>query len=111
MAEKKAERVTSILRTLGVALILVGATAVRDNPLSFFFIGLALLFVRTFDMKSVQPRRLLIAEIVLTASLCISAISQLVVSRGFKAPQVFLIVLVIGALLVIVEAVREYAEL
>lgn len=87
MAEKRKKQLKSILRTIGVLLILVGATAVRDKQLSFFFIGLVLLFVRTFEMKSVQPKRLLMAEIVLATSLSISAISQLIMSRGFKAPR------------------------
>ncbi len=111
MSEKKVVRITGILRTIGILLILTGATAVREGSLAFFFMGLALLAFRTFDIKGLQPERLLIAEIVLSASLTVAAISQLILSKGFRAPQVFLIVTVIGGLLMVVEAVREYAEL
>ncbi len=109
--EKKGDALKNILVNVGVLLILVGSTAGREENLSFFFLGLLLLFIQTFDLKGVEQKKLVLAQIILSAALSIAAISQLVTARSFKAPQVFIILLLLGAILVLVETVRKYSEL
>lgn len=107
---KKQDTLKGLLAKLGILLILVGALGVRDPSLAFLLIGLALLAMHTFELRGVQPKKRALAEIILSASLVITAVSQLVLVRGFRAPQFFTVILLLGALLVLVEAVREYAE-
>ncbi len=108
--EKKGDVFKHILVYLGVLLILVGATAVRSDNLAFFFLGLILLALQTFEFRNVQNERLAVAEIVLSAALSIAAISQLVMARSFNVPQVFLVILLLGAILIVVESVRKLLE-
>ncbi len=109
--EKKGNALKDILVNIGIVLILAGSVASKEGSPAFLFIGLILLAAQTLEIKAVQPKKLVMAEIILSASVAIAAIAQLVVSRGFRAPQVFLIIIMLGALLVAVEAVRKYSEL
>jgi hypothetical protein len=108
--EKKGNALKDILVNIGIVLILAGSVASKEGSPAFLFIGLILLAAQTLEIKAVQPKKLVMAEIILSASVAIAAIAQLVVSRGFRAPQVFLIIIMLGALLVAVEAVRKYSE-
>lgn len=109
--EKKGDALKNILVNVGVLLILVGSMAGKEENLAFFFLGLVLLFIQTFDLKGVELKKLVLAQIILSAALSIAAISQLVTARSFKAPQVFIILLLLGAILIVVETVRKYSEL
>lgn len=110
MAEKKKEALKNLLVNFGVVLILIGSTAVKGEHLGFLLLGLVLLAVQTFDLRA-DARKLVIAEIMLSATLLIGAVSQLVMSKSFGTPQAFLVVLLLGAVLVIVESLRKYADL
>ena len=110
MAEKKSDMLKNILVNLGVLLVLVGATAVKGDT-AFFVIGLALLAVQTFELPAVQPKKLVIAEIILAATLAIGAVTQLTSTHAVRIQQVFLVVLLLGALLIVVESTRKYADL
>ena len=111
MAEQnKKDAVKHIMTNLGVMLVLVGTTAVKVDNLAFFFLGLILLALQTFDLKGVNPKKLVIAEIMLAGTLAIAGITQLVMSRNFSTPQAFLVVLLLGAILIIVESIRKFAE-
>jgi hypothetical protein len=59
----------------------------------------------------VQPKKLVIAEIILAATLAIGAVTQLIGTHAVRIQQVFLVVLLLGALLIIVESTRKYADL
>ncbi len=78
--------------------------------MAFFLAGIALLAIQTFEIKSVQPKKVVMAVIILSSSVCIAAIIQLVMARIFRATQVFTIILALGAFLIVLEAVREHAE-
>lgn len=110
MAKRTPKTDQSIISTIGAGLVLVGSMAVRDASLAFFLTGLALLAIQTLDLSAVAPKKLDLAQLILSASLCVAAITQLVMAKGFRAPQMFLVVLLIGAILVVVEAGRRYAE-
>lgn len=110
MTEKKSDVLKSIMTNLGVLFILVGSTAVKSD-MTFFFIGLAILAIQTFEFNGVQAKKLVMAEIMLSATLAVGAIMQLVISSGTKSQMAFIIVLLLGALLIVVEAVRKYADL
>ncbi len=110
MAEKNSDILKNIMINLGVLLVLVGATAIKGD-LTFFFIGLALLAIQTFEFTGVQTKKLVLAEIMLSATIAIGATTQLIVSASTRSQQVFLITLLLGGLLVAVEAVRKYADL
>jgi len=110
MAEKKSDILKNIMINLGVLLILVGSTALKGD-MTFFFIGLALLAVQTFEFTGVQQKKLVMAEVMLSATVAIGATTQLVVSASTRSQQAFLIILLLGGLLIAVEAVRKYADL
>lgn len=110
MAEKKSDLVKNILINLGVLLVLIGATAIKGD-MAFFFIGLLLLTVQTFEFPAVQPKKLVIAELILAATLAIGAVTQLINTHAGRTQQVFLFVLLLGSLLIIVESTRKYADL
>jgi len=110
MTEKKSDILKSILINLGVLLILVGSTAMKGD-MTFFFIGLALLAIQTFEFTGVKPKKLVIAEIMLATTLAVGSITQLISGSGARTQQVFLVVLLLGALLVVVESTRKYADL
>ena len=111
MAERKAELIKNIMINLGILLILVSATASRDFNLAYFFLGLLLLAIQTMDFKGIEPKRLATAEIIIASALSTAAVIQLTLSKSFGSPQVFLIILLLGGLLVMVEAVRKFAYL
>ncbi len=111
MAEKKSELVKNIMVNLGVLLILVSTTATRDLGITPFFLGLILLAMQTVDFTVTDPKKFVTAEIIIASALSISTIIQLIMSRTFGSPQVFLIILLLGGLLITVEAVRKYADI
>jgi hypothetical protein len=108
--EKKNDFMKSILVYVGVLLILTGSMAVKNEILTFFFIGLALLAVQTFGLPSVDRKRLAVAETVLSGAVAVAGVVQLTAARSFGTSQVFMLLLVIGALLVVVESVRKLTE-
>ncbi len=110
MEEKKSDILKNIMINLGVLLILVGSTAIKVD-MTFFFMGLAILAIQTFEFTGVQAKKLVMAEIMLSATIAIGAVTQLVVSAGTRSQQAFLIALLLGSLLIAVEAVRKYADL
>ncbi len=110
MAEKKSDILKNIMINLGVLLILVGSTALKGD-LPFFFIGLVLLAMQTFEFPRVPAKKLVLAEIMLAATVAIGAATQLFVSAGTRSQQTFLIILLLGGLLIVVESVRKYADL
>jgi hypothetical protein len=109
MTEKKSDVLKNIMINLGVLCILVGSTAMKGE-MTFFFIGLALLAIQTFEFAGVQAKKLVMAEVMLSATVAIGAVTQLVVSSGNRTHQAFLILLLLGGLLIAVEAVRNYAD-
>jgi hypothetical protein len=110
MTEKKSDIVKNILMNLGVLLVLAGATAIKGD-MTFFFVGLLLLAIQTFELPAVQPKKLVIAEIILATTLAIGAVTQLTSTNAGRTQQVFLVVLLLGALLIVVESTRKYADL
>lgn len=108
--EKKSDVLKNIMINLGVLFVLVGSTAIKAD-LTFFLIALAILAIQTFEFTGVQAKKLVMAEIMLSATLAVGAVTQLVISAGTRPQQVFLIVLLLGGLLIMVEAVRKYADL
>ncbi|OGW48624.1 MAG: hypothetical protein A2078_08820 [Nitrospirae bacterium GWC2_57_9] len=110
MAGKKAELIKSVMINLGILLILVSAIAAKELGVSFY-LGLILLAFQTFDFKGIEPRKLIVAEIIIASALSIATITLLIMSKSFGTPQVFMIILLLGAILVTIEAVRKYADL
>jgi len=110
MTEKKSDILKSILINLGVLLILVGSTAAKGD-LAFFFIGLVLLAFQTFEFTAIPPKKLVIAEMLLATTLAVGSVTQLTGAAVGRTQQVFLVVLLLGALLVVVESTRKYADL
>lgn len=110
MAEKKTELIKNIMINLGILLILVSALAAKDLSAAFY-LGLVLLAFQTFEFSGVEKRKLIVAEIIIASSLSIATITQLIMSKSFASPQVFMIILLLGAILVAIEAVRKYADL
>jgi len=111
MTEKKAELIKNIMIDLGIILILVSAIASKDLGLIPFILGLVLLAIQTMEFKTIAAKKLVTAEIVLSLSLALATVLQLVMSKTFGASQVFMILLLLGAILITVEAVRKYADL
>ena len=107
--ENKEETLRNVLNNIGILFILVGSSAVKEGSLAFFLAGVALLAIRTFEIRAVQPKRAAMAVIVLSSSVCVAAIIQLVMAKSFRAPQFFMIILAVGAFLIVLEAVREHA--
>ena len=110
MTEKKSDILKTMLINLGVLLILVGSTVVKGD-MDFFFIGLVLLALQTFEFTAIPPKKLVIAEIILAATLAIGSITQLTSAAGGRTQQVFLVVLLLGSLLIVVESTRKYSDL
>jgi hypothetical protein len=110
MAEKKVELVKNIMINLGILLILVSSLASKDAGFTPFFLGLILLAMQIMDFR-VEPKKLVTAEIILATSLSLATIVQLVMSKSFGQPQVFMMILLLGGILITVEAVRKYADL
>jgi hypothetical protein len=69
-----------------------------------------LLAVQTLEIRA-DRGKLIIAEIMLAVTVVVGAIAQLVLSKSFGALQLFLGLLLLGGILVIVEALRTYADL
>ena len=109
--QKKKDTLKHIMVNFGVMLVLVGSTAVKADNLAFFSMGLILLAIQIVDFKGVDAKRLVTAEIMISATLTIAAITQLVMSKGFGTPQVFLVVLLLGSILIVVESLRKYVDL
>lgn len=79
--------------------------------MTYFFLGLLLLAIQTMDFKGIEPKKLSTAEIIIASALSVAAVVQLTLSKSFGAPQIFLIILLLGGLLVTVESVRKFADL
>lgn len=109
MPEKKNEVLQNVLTNIGVLLVLVGSIAVKGENLPFFFIGMVLLALQTLELR-IEPRRRALAEIILSAAVVIASVTQLVMSKAFNAPQVFLVLVMLGGILVIVESLRRYTD-
>jgi hypothetical protein len=110
MTEKKNDVVKNIMVNLGVLFILVGSTATKTDA-AYFFLALAILAIQTFEIPSVNAKKLVMAEIMMSATIAIGALTQLIVSTANKTQQAFIVVLLLGGLLIVVEAVRKYADL
>ncbi|OGW42092.1 MAG: hypothetical protein A2X57_08395 [Nitrospirae bacterium GWD2_57_8] len=110
MAKKSAKTDLNILELGGAVLLLIGALAVKDGSLAFVLVGLVLFAVQMFEMPSLAPKKAALFSIVLSVSLTVAAVTQLFQARGFKAPQVFLLILLIGAILITVESVRKFLD-
>lgn len=111
MAEQKSkDTLKHIMINFGVMLVLIGSTAVKADNLTFFFMGLILLAIQIFDFKGVDAKRLVTAEIMISGTLSIAAITQLVPSKSFGMPQAFLVVLLLGSILIVVESIRKFVE-
>lgn len=108
--ESKSGIMKSILVYVGILLVLTGSMAVKNEIVTFFFIGLALLAVQTFGLPGVDRKRLAVAETVLSGAVAVAAVVQLTAARSFGTSQVFMVLLIIGALLVVVESVRKLTE-
>ncbi len=108
--EKKSDILKNIMINLGVLLILVGSTAIKGD-MTLFFMALAILAIQTFEFTGVQAKKLVMAEIMLSATISIGAVTQLIISASTRSQQAFLVVLLLGGLLIAVEAVRKYADL
>lgn len=110
MAEKNKELIKNIMVNLGILLILVSTAAAKESGTALIF-GLILLAFQTFEFKTVEPKKLVLSEIIVASALSIATIVQLVMSKSFGSPQAFMVILVLGALLVTIEAIRKYADL
>ena len=107
MAEqKKKDRLKNLMIDLGILMVLIGATAAKTDNLALLLMGLVLLALQTFDIKSASAKRIVTAEIILSCTLAIAAITQLALSKSFGTSQVFLVVLLLGSLLIITESFR-----
>lgn len=109
--QSKAIVLKHIMGSLGAMLILVGSAAGKADNLPFFFMGLALLAIQVFEFKGVAAVKLVMGEIILSLALGIAAMTQLFTSKSFGTPQAFLVVLLLGVTLLLVESVRKFAEL
>jgi hypothetical protein len=111
MAEqKRKDTLKHLMINFGVMLVLIGSTAVKAENLTFFFMGLILLAIQIFDFKGVDAKRLVTAEIMISGTLTIAAITQLVPAKSFGTPQIFLVVLLTGSILIVVESLRKFVE-
>lgn len=111
MSNSKGETLKNLMINLGIFFILTGSVVVKNEALYLFLLGLVILGLQTFDFKNTQPRKLVMAEILLSAAIAVAAITQVIMAASFKTPQVFLLIVLLGAVLVAVEAVRKYSEL
>ncbi len=110
MTEKSSDVLKSIMINLGVLLVLVGSTAMRVDTI-FLILALAVLAIQTFEFPSVSPKKLVMAEIMLSATISIGALTQLIVTPAARTQQAFIVVLLLGGLLVMIESIRKYADL
>ena len=99
-----------IMIYFGILLVLVGTTAVKEDNLTLFFIGLALLAFQVFEFKGVPTIKLVMAEFVLAVTLGVAAVTQLLMAKTFKTPQAYLVVLLIGVVLILVDSIRKLGE-
>ncbi len=111
MAENKAELIKSVMINLGILLVLVSTIVSKELGLTPFVLGLILLAIQTIDFKGVEPKKLVAAEIILASALSIATVIQLIMSKSFGSSQIFMIILLLGGILITVEAVRKYADL
>ena len=111
MATQGKDIIKDLMVNIGILFILIGASAVKDDKLTIILLGLALLAIQTFEFRSVPVKKLLTAELMLSLTVSGVAINQLVQSSSFRAPQAFLVAALLGAILVLIEAVRKYADL
>lgn len=109
--EKKKDMMKNMMLNIGVALVLIGSMATKADASAFFFTGLILLALQTFEIKSVGQKKIVMAEVLLSGALTVAAITQLAMSKSFGVHQVFLIILLLGSVLVTVESVRKMAEM
>ena len=111
MAEqKRKDMLKPVMVNFGVMLVLIGSTAVKADNLTFFFMGMILLALQIFDFKGVDAKRLVTGEIMISGTLTIAAITQLVPAKSFGTPQAFLAVLLLGSILIVVESLRQFVE-
>ncbi len=110
MAEKSKELMKNVMINLGILLILVSAASAKESTIAFI-LGLILLAFQTFEFKTVEPKKMVLAEILIASALSIATIVQLIMAKSFGSPQVFMVILLLGALLITIEAVRKYADL
>lgn len=111
MTEKKKEAIKNLMVNLGIFFILIGSLLLRGDALELFFLGLVLLAAQTVEIRSASPGKLALAEIILAAAVAVAAVVQIILAASFKTPQVFLLIVLLGAVLVAVESVRKYSEL
>jgi hypothetical protein len=95
MTEKKSDILKNIMINMGVLLILVGSTATRGD-LAYFFLALGILAIQTFEFSGIQAKKLVMAEIMLSATITIGSVTQLITFSGSKSQQTFLAVLLFG---------------
>jgi hypothetical protein len=110
VTDTKSDTLKDITVNTGMLLILVGSIATRVD-LAYFFLALAILAIQTFEFSSIQAKKLVMAEIILSATIAIGSVTQLVTFSGSKSQQAVLAALLLGGLLIIIEAVRKYADL
>lgn len=110
MTEKKAEIVNTMMINLGILLILVSTTAGKEMSTASFVLGLVLLGIQTLEFGGIEPKKLLTGQVIMAVALAVTAIFQLVAAKSLGTAQVFSILLLVGALLIAVEAVRKYVE-
>lgn len=111
MSNNKGETLKNLMINLGIFFILAGSAAVKADVHAFFLMGLVLLALQTVEFKTVQPKKLVMAEIILSVTVAFVSAAQLIMAASFRAPQVFMVIMLLGAVLVVVEAVRKYADL
>lgn len=110
MAEKNKELIKNIMINLGILLILVSTAAAKESGTAFIM-GLILLAFQTFEFKTIEPKKLVLSEIIIASALSVATIIQLIMSKSFGSPQVFMVILLLGALLITIESIRKYADL
>lgn len=110
MATMKSDALKDLMSNVGMFLILAGAAAMKADTLTFLLLGLVLLAVQMLDVKNLTAGKQAITEIILSGAVVVAAIAQLVLARRFQATQFFLIIVLLGAILVAVEAFRKNAE-
>ena len=111
MSDKKGEALKNLMVNLGIFCILGGSVLLKGDALELFFLGLVLLAAQTFEFSNVTPAKLALSEIMLSAVVAVSSITQIILAQSFKTPQVYLLVVFLGAVLIAVEAVRKYSDL
>lgn len=110
MATTKNEALKDLMSNVGTFLILAGAAAMKADTMTFLLLGLVLLVVRMFDMKSLAAGKQTMMEIILSGAVVVAAIAQLSLAKRFTTTQFFMILVLLGGVLVAVEAFRKNAE-